>query len=141
MPTYLNETDKVFLLEDLQGKLVGLNPGKTLESYKIYSYVGLTRTLDTPYYNPLLYIHEVAAGAPGDITVTLENPETCKTLRIQKIAGAAVDVYINDKANTPPVLNSWQMEDPAVDLAANGCIEQLIITFSAAGACQVLEIS
>lgn len=49
MPTYRNDTEEIiFGLKDTTGRTVTLKPDETLESYKIYDIIGLTKTLESP---------------------------------------------------------------------------------------------
>lgn len=137
MPTYLNSGTR-----SVHQAGVIIDPSASLATTKILeTSATLTKTAATPYFNPYLGFHAVTAAGAGDETVTLTKPMQCKVLRFQKIsADITITVYFQAKANTPAVLTAWASTDPPVDFYVDGQVDTVIITFSAAGSCQVVEL-
>jgi hypothetical protein len=139
MPTYINNGTTSYSVRNTDGDMVTVKHGETVATYDVPD-TGLTKTLDTPYYNPIVALHEVTASTAEDKTVTLSAQSAFKRLRIQKIATATISVYFTSKSNTPAVLKSWTATDPIVDIVVDHTVATLVIEFSAAGSCQVVEL-
>lgn len=139
MPTYQNDGNQVHQVENLAGNPVTINPGETIETYRHYSLAGLVKTADTPYYNPHTALTKLSFSNADDEKTHVLNAET-KKVRIQKVSsGLTVDVYLQAKANTPPVLLEHDADDGAADIEINGMATQLILDPDDAGFCQVVE--
>lgn len=119
MPTYRNDTEEIiFGLKDTTGRTITLKPNETLESYKIYDIIGLTKTLESPYF-PLVNIFESAFVSPGTKTGLL------MTKVIRLTADGDIVVKANHVDNPFPL---ELVDNTAIDIENNGEIESLVFT-------------
>lgn len=119
MPTYRNDTEEIiFGLKDTTGRTVTLKPDETLESYKIYDIIGLTKTLESPYF-PFVNIFESAFVSPGTKTGLL----SAKIIRLT--AEGEITVKANHADNPYPL---ELVDGTAMDIENDGEIESLIFT-------------
>ena len=109
---------------------------QTYEFLDLTVYTDLTKTLDTPIYNPIISQTTYTSTGPGDDkTITLD-PDTTFIL-VYKIQGATVSLYntVKDAANKLQDVDAasyWSWE-------CNKRMRQMIIAFAAAGSCVVIE--
>jgi hypothetical protein len=93
----------------------------------------LTKTADTPIYDPLLHATTVTASAPGNETISLDGKTIWVVLTA--IQTATITVHNFADGNTVEVLkpgSSWSMK---VDKK----VAKFVLGFSAAGSCLVKE--
>lgn len=119
MPTYRNDTEEIiFGLKDTTGRTITLKPDETLESYKIYDIIGLTKTLESPYF-PLVNVYEAAFASPGTKTGLL----SCKIIRLT--AEGDIVAKANHADNPYPLA---LIDGTALDIENRGEIESLVFT-------------
>lgn len=126
MPTYTRTGEGSASVENTSGRMVEVNPGESIETYKILG-AGWDKTDDEPYH---------AIGVTQSITSpgTIENLLEYPYLRI--IAGAA---GITVKANTTTNPNTYPLQNGvALTLENEGRIDSLI--FTGAGAVSVVGL-
>jgi hypothetical protein len=94
----------------------------------------LEKTADTPRYTPILHTHSLTSAGVGD-NQTVHLDERTRWVLIWHVAGADISVY-NYDTNTllHPIL-----EHGYVGFRVQAKIEQLVLAFSAAGTCDVVE--
>ena len=119
MPTYRNDGDMTIKVEDANGLSVSVNPGKSVETYKILS-SPFAKTSDSPYF-PLVKIYEAAFTSPGTKTGLL----SCKVIRLT--AEGEITVKANHASN-PSVLSL--IDGTPMDIENNGEIESLVFVGS-----------
>lgn len=118
MPTYRNDTEEIiFGLKDTTGRTITLKPDETLESYKIYDIIGLTKTLDTPWFS-LTKVNEIGFSSPGTKTGLL----TCKVIRLFT-EDSGITLKCNSNSN--PNVFSIPVNSP-IDIENDGEIESLV---------------
>lgn len=101
MPTYRNDSDKKVYVNDL----AYIHPGASYETtfvLDLNDYPELTKTSDSPYYNPMSNRTALNASAGGSQTISI-NSET-KDIQLVNQSSASIDVYINNLLNTPALL-------------------------------------
>jgi len=137
MPTYRNDGSVNIYIKDTVDALITLKPGDTIQSYEIRTDSGLTKTADTPYYNPLVDRHsETSTGVGDDQTVELDVSNT-SYIKVWKVTGGPVSVFFQAKVNTPAVAVLRAGDSFVTGIKKN--VGQLILEFAAAGTCEVLE--
>ena len=140
MPTYsypyASKVGRKIVIRNASGKLEEIEPGNlAFESDTFYS-VGtggvfsmLTKTLDTPYYNPILAVTNVAAAG----TITL-NADT-ELVIISDISGTGL-VFMESADNTPgQALDGLGM----MTLVVNDHFQKLVFTTTGVINCKVTE--
>lgn len=140
MPTYQNDTQSYQVMTDTAGVVRSVAAGASIESYSLTAPSGMTKTAETPYYNPVPAdgVHAVESTGPADDkTVTLTSDETDE-VEIYNESDAEITVFLRTTDNTPGIVvfaNSVRTISGLLDKC-----EQLILQFSAAGSCTVTEI-
>jgi hypothetical protein len=140
MPTYKNNTrnniDLTFEAPHGRKRIV---PGEQVEIEEIYTDVelvdlGLTKIANTPFYNPLKYVHPEVATAPDEIKEVDIDPLT-RVVRVESTVN--IEIYINDLYNLPayPLVS-----DRPMDFANRRNILKIFLKFEEAGECTVLEL-
>lgn len=121
------------------GGIVGLTSGSTAIVDKVKPM--LTKTASTPYFNPKRTTHTVTSVAGGDETVALSDFENTRAIKIGTVTSTTVDVYLNSKSNTPPVVDSMGAASDDVIIDVNKNVRSLILDFAGAGTCVVEEFT
>lgn len=135
--TYRNDSGNVYMLKDTDGNPTPVYQGSTIQTYHVYNKPGLTKIADTPYFNPIVTRHSVSSTGPGnDQTVDIGIDATTH-IYIYKVSGATVTVFYEATANTPAVAILREGDHYRAD--HGGLVDQLILQFSAAGTCEILE--
>lgn len=135
--TYRNDSGNVYMLKDVDGNPQAVYQGDTIQTYHVYSKTGLTKTADTPYFNPIVTRHAVSSTGPGnDQTVDIGIDATTH-IYIYKVTGGTVTVFYEATANTPAVAVLREGDHYRAD--HGGFVDQLVLQFSAAGTCEVIE--
>ena len=139
MPTYRNDnTDNTtFPIMDTDGNLRILEAGQTVESYEQHTGSGLTKTLDTPYYNPLLRRESLDfdQAEAQTITLTADQIAAAKSIKIHKVKVANFSVYISSQSNTPALAVLAAGEEFEMDIEKN--IDALVIVSDGEGYIEV----
>lgn len=140
MPTYRNDSSGYLSVTDLNGVVQDVAPGATVQTHKFLSITGLTKTDDTPLYNPVAAITDVTfSGAEDDQTIALQT--TTHTIRLHKVSGGLnVDLYLQAKSNTPAVIKGHDIDDYPTDVVIDGKATQIVLDPDAAGSCQIVEL-
>lgn len=140
MPTYKNETrnniDLTFQAPHGRKRIV---PEQQIEIEEIYTdaeliSLGLTKVADTPFYNPLRFVHSEVATVPDEIKEVDINP-LARVIRIE--ATVNILIYLNDLSNLPayPLV-----ADRPMDFANRRNILKVFMEFEEAGTGTVLEL-
>jgi len=139
MPTYRNDstTEGYKLTAPGQSGEYVLRPGQTGASVRFVSVSDLTKTSDSPYWNPC-ESQGTRTVSSGERTVPLS--DNCKKVRVQKVAGTTVTVYLQSSDNKPPIVKDWDASDPVVDCVVDGRASQVICEFAGSGSIQVVEL-
>lgn len=117
MPTYRNNSDKAYRVEDAGGNSVLVLPGQSIETFKILA-SPFTKMSDTPYFS--LTKVSVNFTSPGIQTGLL----SCSVIRLTAKA-EGISIKCNVAANT----NSYVLPaDITIDIKNNGEIESLVFT-------------
>ncbi len=117
MPTYRNDSDKAYRVEDAGGNSVLVLPGQSVETFKILA-SPFTKTADTPYFS--LTKVRVDFTSPGTQTGLLG----CSVIRL-----TAKEEGISIKCNVAANTNSYVLPaDTTIDIKNNGEIESLVFT-------------
>ena len=115
MPTYRNDGASSYKVENTSGNVVFVEPGKSIETYKILS-SPFVKTSDAPYF-PLVKVYEASFASPGTKTGLL----SCKVIRLT--AEGEITVKANHASN-PSSLSL--IDGTPMDIENNGEIESLV---------------
>jgi hypothetical protein len=140
MPTYRNDTNSHQVMTDTAKVVRSVAPGATIESYELTAPSGMTKTLETPYYNPAPAsgVHAVSStGAGDDQTVALTSAQTDE-VEIYNESDAEITVFLRSADNTPGLKVFANSVRTISDLKDR--VDALFMQFSAAGSCTVTEI-
>ncbi|MDA8137936.1 MAG: hypothetical protein M0036_04710 [Desulfobacteraceae bacterium] len=135
--TYRNDTTHAIMCINSAGQPQRVVPGASISTIYVPTEAGMTKTADTPYYNPVVARHAVSSsGAGDDQTVTL-TPATATHVFVWKVTGGNASIFYDSTANTPAVAILRAGDYYQHDIKARAA--QLVIQFDAAGTCEVLE--
>jgi hypothetical protein len=135
--TYRNDTTGNIVVTNSNGQPQNVRPGQSIATVYVPGNAGMIKTAETPYYNPLVARHAVtSSGAGDDQTVTL-SPAAAAHVFIWKVTGGTASIYYDSTFNTPAVAILREGDFYQHDL--KGRAGRLVIQFSAAGTCEVLE--
>lgn len=119
----------------LNGKIMGpaFAPSES-RSVKYYSdNANLTISADTPYHQIALATNEVTGTTAGtEVTVNLK----ANFISIRAISGT-VNVFSQDKSNTPALVTGWTDDNGVVQFNANGTFNKLVVTGT--GTCRITQ--
>lgn len=132
MPTYRNDSNETIKVENKDKEIVSVEPNQTVETNKYLSITGLTKTLDTPYYNRVVNRQTITLGAAQDVEISLETD----WILIFQITDS-VTVYRQSASNTPPEYEDHTSLDPVIQIPAKGTLNNLVM--SGTGTCEVVE--
>ena len=99
MPEYRNDGAQGHMVINTAGSRVLVAPGESVETYRIYDLDGLTKTADTPRYNPMVANNMITAAGAEDIEVAV-GAETDNIAIINKDT-SDVTVFWGSADNTP----------------------------------------
>lgn len=127
MPTYTLDAnyDKSIQVPDCLGNSVNVEPGKSIQTYKILS-APFTKTSDAPYF-PIITVVDNAFVVPGTKTGMLG----CKVIRLTA-PGSSVTVKWNSSSNPASLLLP---AGQSLDFDNDGEIE--IIVFEGSGTVKI----
>ena len=136
MPTYRNDSTHTIRVcgFEYSGE-IDIPPGEQRATPYYQHTSDLVKISDTPYYNPVMELHEVSSGE----RIVPINKDT-EILRIQKVSGTTVSVYLQSEDNTPALVKSWDSTDPVIDVPMKGLATQAIVCFAGEGSVQIMEI-
>lgn len=99
MPTYKNESEHTtYKVLGISGEVIKLKPGYSAETQKTYDISDLTKTADTPYYNPLLSTtHVLSSGTEVDIA------SLTKTIEVLNTSDRLVSMHLDSASNDPAI--------------------------------------
>ena len=138
MPTYRNDNNTPHLIQDTSGDTKTVAPGETVQTYRIYSYPGLTLLSETPYYNPVVCLDEVVFAKAGKQVVAVNVSETQRIL-VYDVSGCEVIVYLESTANAPGLHSALGSNDTLeVDVDRNA--SRLVLVSNGAGSCVVKQM-
>ena len=116
MPTFRNDGSVSVSVEDINGKSVFVEPGKSIQTYKILP-SPFVKTADTPYFS-LTKVREAAFSSPGTKTGLLG----CSVIRL-----TAKTTGITIKCNLAANPNEFSLpSNTPIDIKNNGEIESLV---------------
>ena len=116
MPTFRNDGSVSVSVEDINGKSVFVEPGKSIQTYKILP-SPFVKTADTPYFS-LTKVREAAFSSPGTKTGLLG----CSVIRL-----TAKTTGITIKCNLAANHNEFSLpSNTPIDIKNNGEIESLV---------------
>jgi hypothetical protein len=95
---------------------------------------------DTPYYNPKRNYQAITALVAGDQAVYLADFDATRAIKISDVAGNAVSMYLQNKSNTPAVVDSLAIGGEAIVEVNKDC-SKVILTFAGAGTCSFEEFT
>ena len=120
MPTFRNDdtNGKSYRVEDVNGVTVMVEPGKTIQTYKMLS-SPFTKTADTPYFS-LTKIADYDFTSPGTKTGLL----VCSNIRLTaKVSG--IQIQCNSASNP----NYFSLpSNTSIDIKNEGEIDSLVFT-------------
>jgi hypothetical protein len=132
MPTYKNENSYPIGCDGVYFAV-----GATHSTLRILSDPRLTKISEEPYYNPVWRIHSISSAGIGDDKIVLLGSKTLEA-RVWKISGAILTVYPQSEDAQPcailPVNYSASVK------TYGGFCNQLVLKFSAAGSCEIVEL-
>ena len=135
--TYRNDGAHTIIVKNSAGAPQAVRPGDTIATVYVPADAAMTQISAEPYYNPLVARHSVSSeGAADPQTVTL-SPSAATHVFVWKVTGGTATVYYDSTANTPAVAVLRAGDYYQHDL--RGRAGRLVIAFSEAGTCEVLE--
>lgn len=138
MPTYRNDANTPHLMRDTSGNTRTVAPGETVQTYRIYDYPGLTRTADTPYYNPVVSLDEMVFAKAEKQELAVDVSETRKIF-VYGVTGCGVTVYLESIANAPGLHSALESTDTLeADLDHNA--SKVVLVSDGAGSCVVKQM-
>ncbi len=138
MPTYRNDGNSHIHVVNTEGGNRMLGPGESVETYIYQSNPDLTKTAETPYWNPVAAVTTVSSTGVGDDQEITLNAAT-DTVKIWSVdPGRVVTVYLEAEANTPPVAIIRSGDMAIIKVA--GRASKLVLKFSVTGSCEVFEV-
>ena len=139
MPTFRNDNAYTVQVLDDDGVMADVAAGASIATPYIPTVANMTQTAAAPDYNPIVARHsEVSAGVGDDQTVVLNTTDT-EAIYIWKVVGGTVSVFYDALANVPAVAVLRPGDTYSHDLKRRAA--QLVLQFSAAGTCEVLELA
>lgn len=135
--TYRNDGSGTIIVTNSTGQPQAVRPGASISTSYVPADANMTKTAETPYFNPIVARHIVAStGVGNDQVVDLNTDETTHLL-VWKVAGGNCSVFYESTSNTPAVAILRAGDQYQHD--AGGRVDQLVLQFSAAGTCEVIE--
>ena len=131
MPTYLNNSANIIVERG-----ISFPPNQKIRTTLKMVNPNLTKTDDTPFYNPLKssQIVTFTMAEQKDLTFTITAQEKIKIWKTT----TDISIYFDSLSNTPPIsLFTGQEIELSVSVQE---ITKLILVSSGAGTCEVLEI-
>lgn len=132
MPTYRNDGNSTYNVENIYGKVVSVIPGASVGTNFLLTNDGnpWTKTNDTPYYNPVLAVYDEIASTGSDDPTTIELNDNTDQIEVYNNSGANIDILLNDSNNTPgyPVPASTKRDL----IGVKDFVGSIILQFSAA---------
>ena len=139
MPTYRNDTKGTVIVENVDGTLIPVAPGESIQTNKVISVTGMTQTASTPTYSPVVEIHDVTFTARDDNQTVELSVGTTKYIRIKKISAPLdIDLYFESTDNDA-ILTDIDADDPVRDIDVYNKVSQVVLVPSLDGSCQVIE--
>ncbi len=136
MPTYRNDGNNSVVVKDTFDKSQSLKSGESIETYTFYNIDDLVKTSDDPLYNPVVSNTDVVStGVGDDKTETLSS--TTEYVKIWQVTDANVSVFFQNADNTPAA--SVLRPGDSANICLNDYAEQIVMQFSAAGSCNVIQ--
>lgn len=136
MPTYTNGTSNVVFIENSQGDLEELKPGKTMETVYFCDHetLGLTMDSETPYYEREVS-DDVLTGLSSSPQAVTVDPATRLVLILQ--ITDMVTVHRNHDGSVP-LLRDHQKSDGIFMFESDTRTKRFLVTGS--GSCRVLQL-
>jgi hypothetical protein len=99
MPTYRNDsTSKSFSLVDVNGNVVTVIPGMSVQTYERVIDDDMTLTSESPVYNPCLASYSPTSGELKSLN------EDTDYLKISNLSDKNVTIFLQATSNTPGLL-------------------------------------
>lgn len=143
MATLRNDGSSTHLIQSIDGTMVSVGPGITVETYSVSarSLPGMIVVDEAPYYNPALSRSDPASAGPGD-DKEIEVVAAAKSIEIINNSGVAtITVFLDSTANMPGLKVVAQSKRTIGPIS--GKVAKLILQFSgaiAAGECFVTQL-
>lgn len=132
MPTYRNDTQENQQAENINGQMVMVAPGETIETYQVLPGPDWTKTADTPYFNIASAEHKLSAAEAGWLSQDVD------------VGAAAFDIYatveITIHANSQSAGGYRLLAGQSVQIANDRNIDTLHIYATAAGTVIINEL-
>lgn len=137
MPTYRNDSENSYKVLNSNDVEQVIQPGESVQTYQILIISGLTKTAETPYFNPSEGVHVLSSTGPGDDkTVNLD--ASTKEIELWNGSAADITVFLRATANTPGLMI---LAGSVRNISGLGnMVDDVILQFSAAGQCYLTEL-
>ena len=138
MPTYRNDNNHTVQVLNTDGDLADVLAGASIATPYIPTVANMTQTAAAPDYNPVVARSSLSSTGVGDDKTVVLNSATV-AIFIWKVVGGVASVFYDALANVPAAAILRPGDTFGHDLKRRAA--QLVIQFSAAGTCEVLELS
>ena len=138
MPTYRNDNNHTVQVLNTDGDLADVLAGASIATPYIPTIANMTQTAAAPDYNPVVARSSLSSTGVGDDKTVVLNAATVAVF-IWKVVGGTVSVFYDALANVPAVAVLRPGDTYSHDLKRRAA--QLVLQFSAAGTCEVLELA
>ncbi|MBI5550761.1 MAG: hypothetical protein HY911_04580 [Desulfobacterales bacterium] len=135
--TYRNDTTHPIMCITSAGQPQRVSPGQTIHTVYVPTEPGMTEVSAMPYYNPVVARHTVSSSGVGDDQTITLSPATATHVFVWKVTGGNASIFYDATDNTPAVAILRPGDYYQHDL--KGRAARMVIQFSAAGTCEVLE--
>ena len=140
MPTYRNDTKHAILAKNLDGALVSVGPGETIESYDIIS--TMTKTSSDPGYSRTVAVTNVAFEAGEGLTQTITLDADTRYVRIEKGKESIfleISVYF-ESAENDEIFKLLDGDPSSLEIPTNGSVTDLVLVSDNPGFCKLYEL-
>lgn len=137
MPTYRNDSEATYRILNSNNVQQVVQLGESVQTYQFLTLFGMTKTAETPYFNPSEGVHVLNSTGPGDDkTVNLD--ASTKEIELWNGSAADITVFLRATANTPGLMVLAESVRNISGL--ENMVDAVILQFSAAGQCYLTEL-
>ena len=140
MPTYRNDTKNAILAKNLDGALVSVGPGETIESYDIIS--TMTKTSSDPGYSRTVAVTNVAFTEGEGLTQTVTLDADTRFVKIEK-GQESIFLEISmffESAENDEIFKLLDGDSSSLEIPTNGNVTDLVLVSDNPGFCKLYEL-
>lgn len=140
MPTYRNDSENTYKILNISDEEQIVQPGQSVQTYRILTLSGLTKTAEAPYFNPSDGVHDVTSTGPGD-DKTINLDSDTDEIEIWNESEADITCFLRAAANTPglKILENSIRNISALKNQVNAVVLQFSVAVTS-GQCYLTEL-